>query len=47
MWQATGRRFLPSQLINEPEDLLTDMLTLDGIYNTLKEKAKDDGNSHN
>lgn len=45
LWRATDRRFLPSQLMNEPEGLLMDMLTLDGIYEKIKEAAngtKDD-----
>jgi hypothetical protein len=38
LWMATGRRFLPSQLMEEPEDLLSDMITLDGAYQAIKEK---------
>lgn len=38
LWVATGRRFLPSQLMNEREDMLADVITLDGVYEALKEK---------
>jgi len=37
LWMATGRRFLPSQLLAEPTALLDDVLQLDGLYNSLKE----------
>jgi len=38
IWMATGRRFLPSQIMDEPEDLLSDMITLDGVYQAMKDK---------
>jgi hypothetical protein len=40
LWRALDRRFLPSQIMAEPQSWLDDMLTLDGIYETLKERAK-------
>ena len=44
LWVATGRRFLPSQLLEEREDLLSDVITLDGVYEALKEKYNADSN---
>ena len=41
LWRATDRRFLPSQLLNEPAALLQDMLTLDGIYERMQEQRKE------
>ncbi len=32
VWRATGRRFLPSQLLAEPQWLLDDVLALDAAY---------------
>ena len=43
LWRATDRRFLPSQIMAEPEALLSDMITLDSVYEAIKEAAKDDG----
>jgi hypothetical protein len=37
LWRATGRRFLPSQLLAEPQQLLDDVLTIDGIASLLQE----------
>jgi hypothetical protein len=34
---ATGRRFLPSQLMTEPSEMLDDILQLDGLYNAIKD----------
>jgi hypothetical protein len=39
LWRATGGRFLPSQLMEEPESMLSDIIMLDGIYQTIKDKA--------
>jgi len=44
VWVATGRRFLPSQILSEPEALLTDIVTLDSLYHAIKERA--DGNKN-
>jgi hypothetical protein len=41
LWMATGRRFLPSQLLAEPTALLDDVLQLDGLYNSLKDLMND------
>jgi len=38
IWRALDRRFLPSQIMNEPEALLVDMITLDGAYQAVKDK---------
>ena len=45
LWQATGKRFLPSQLLNEPESLMADILQLDSVFETMKEKY--DGSKDN
>jgi hypothetical protein len=37
LWMATGRRFLPSQLMQEPSVMLDDILQLDGLFNALKD----------
>jgi hypothetical protein len=42
IWRALDRRFLPSQILDEPEDLLTDMITLDSVYNAIQERTKKD-----
>jgi hypothetical protein len=39
-WQATGRRFLPSQLQNESLETLGSFLQLDGMLTTLRESLK-------
>lgn len=49
LWRGTDRRFLPSQLLAEPERPLRVMLELDGIYAIVErqiakqEKAKENG----
>lgn len=43
IYRALDRRFLPSQIINEPVDWITDMLTLDNLYEALKPKEGNDG----
>lgn len=45
LWQALDRKFLPSQILDEPEDLLTDMLTLDSLYNVMERKANANKNN--
>jgi hypothetical protein len=40
LWRATDRRFLPSQLLQENDALLMDMITLDGAYEAVKEATK-------
>jgi len=42
LWRATDRRFLPSQLLEEPEAMLADMITLDGAYEAIKDKYNGD-----
>lgn len=44
LWVATGRRFLPSQLLDEPESVLSDMITLDSVYNAVRERVNDNKN---
>jgi hypothetical protein len=39
-WQATGRRFLPSQLVREPLEMLTNFLQLDGMLAAMRESLK-------
>jgi hypothetical protein len=40
LWVATDRKFLPSQLLQEPVGLLDDMLLLDSVYATIQEQYK-------
>jgi len=49
LWRATDRKFLPSQLMNEPERPLRVMLELDGAYSLIerqiiKQKSEQDKN---
>lgn len=44
LWRACDRRFLPSEIMQEPIKLLDDMLQLDGIYQNVKGLA--DGNNN-
>jgi hypothetical protein len=41
---ATGRRFLPSQLLSEPSVMLGDILALDALYNSIKDLSNDNQN---
>lgn len=45
LWRATDRRFLPSQLMQEDESLLSDMLLLDSAYEAIKDRYN--GNKNN
>ncbi len=40
LWDATGRRFLPSQLLAENEALLNDIITLDAMDALVQEDMK-------
>lgn len=42
LWRATDRKFLPSQLLQEPIGLLDDMLLLDGVYEVIQGLHKGD-----
>lgn len=39
LWRATDRRFLPSQLLNEPERPLHVMIELDGVYSLIERQV--------
>jgi len=45
LWRATDRKFLPSQIMEENEALLNDMITLDSVYEAIRKKH--DANSDN
>jgi len=36
LYRAFDRRFLPSQLLQEPDSWLSDMLTLDHLFESMK-----------
>jgi len=40
-WRATGKRFLPSQLLNEPLRPLEVMLTLDGLLSKIEQQKRE------
>ncbi len=40
VWRATGRRFLPSQLLAEPQWLLDDILAIDAGYIMYEDEMK-------
>jgi len=44
LWRSTDRRFLPSQLMQEDYNLLSDMIQLDSVFEKMKESyaKKDD-----
>jgi hypothetical protein len=41
IYRALDRRFLPSEIINEPSALLSDMLQLDSLYEALRPKESE------
>lgn len=45
LYRALNRRFLPSQILEEREDLLTDIITLDSAYEAIKEKYNEANDS--
>lgn len=45
LWVATDRKFLPSQLMDEPEAILSDILTLDNIFEHIRKTANDTANN--
>ena len=42
LWVATGRKFLPSQLRDEPHQPLSVLLEIDDIYERIVEQLRED-----
>lgn len=44
VWHGLEKRFLPSQLINEPEADLEDVMTIESVYQAIKESRDNKDN---